>query len=285
MLTIGLINNMPTAAIRSAERQYHEILTEAAANTPLILRWFRVSGARPPHYESMDDLWDSKVDGLIVTGAEPKAARLSDEPFWLPLTQTIDWAARNTRSTIWSCLAAHAAVLYLDGVERQPREQKLFGVFDSIKITDHPLFADAEPIWRVPHSRWNDLPEAKLDACGYTVLAKSPDAGVDTFVKVFKESLFIFLQSHPEYDIGALKREYHRDVSRYHHGQQDSHPNVPANYFDGKTAAELEALHIDPAGIAKGLELVEHAELPEGWRHVAVQLYRNWFRYLDLVSV
>jgi hypothetical protein len=60
----------------------------------------------------------------IVTGAEPRAARLTDEPYWTALTQVMDWARENTISSVYSCLAVHAAVLHMDGVERH----KLLGV-------------------------------------------------------------------------------------------------------------------------------------------------------------
>ena len=65
-------------------------------------------------------MWDTRLDGLIVTGTEPKSKNLDDEPYWAALPQVIDWAREHTHSTIWSCLAAHAAVLHTDGIERRP---------------------------------------------------------------------------------------------------------------------------------------------------------------------
>jgi homoserine O-succinyltransferase len=280
MLTIGLVNNMPLAAIQSTERHFRDILTIAAEGIPITIRWFRLTGARPANYEPLEALWESDIDGLIVTGVEPKAELLPDEPFWQPLTRTIEWAAQHTASTIWSCLAAHAAVLHLDGVQRRPSLEKIFGVFNSIKTTDHELVANTQPTWSVPHSRWNDLPESELRQHGYTILAKSDDAGVDTFVKQCGRSLFIFIQSHPEYDIGALMREYRRDVARFHSGQQAHYPNTPRNYFDTHTAAALEALRTNPSAQNAGLELLEGAELPIAWTPLAVQLYRNWLQHL-----
>ena len=150
MLTIGLINNMPTSAIRSTERQFDELLRLAAQDMPLELRWFRLSGARPATYGRLEDLWASELDGLIVTGAEPRASVLSEEPFWAPLTRTIDWAAQHTISSIWSCLAAHAAVLHLDGVERRRFDEKIFGVFACTKTIEHEMLTNLHS-WAVPH--------------------------------------------------------------------------------------------------------------------------------------
>jgi homoserine O-succinyltransferase len=282
MLTIGIVNNMPTAAVHSTERHFNAILAAAAEDEDLQVRWFRFAGARPPNYERIEALWTSDLDGLIVTGAEPRAASLPDEPIWQPLTRTIEWAARRTSSVIWSCLAAHAAVLYLDGVERRPKHEKIFGVFESIKVADHPLVASTERAWRVPHSRWNDLQESDLTANGYAILAKSIEAGVDLFVKQRGESLFLFIQTHPEYDVGTLMREYRRDITRFFAGGQAVCPRPPHNYFDTVTAAALEAMERDDADERRveGLALLERATLPNGWEAAAVQLYRNWLLYL-----
>ena len=280
MLILGVVNNMPPAAIQSTERHFRELLTLAARGIPFEINWFRFAGARPSNYKRLEDLWDSHIDGLIVTGAEPRTERLQDEPYWPALTQTVQWASEHTSSTIWSCLAAHAAVLHLDGVERCRHGEKIFGIFDSVKAADHALVADSQPLWSVPHSRWNDLPEADLVSHGYDVLAKSIDAGVDTFVKQVKNSLFVFIQSHPEYDTGALMREYRRDVALYHSGRQERYPSLPRNYFDRHTAAGLEAFSSNPSHSSSSVNLLERAELPKGWTPLAVQLYRNWLLYL-----
>lgn len=275
MLTIGLVNNMPQAAIRSTERQFQAILQEAAQAVPFRLTWFRLTGARPAGYGDLHDLLASQPDGLIVTGAEPRAAQLTEEPFWAPLTETIGFAARQTVSTVWSCLAAHAAVLHLDGVTRHLHSQKIFGLFDSFRVNEHPLLANTAPVWRVPHSRWNDLAEADLTANGYLVLTKSRDAGVDLFVKTVAQSLFVFIQTHPEYNDDTLLREYRRDLTRYQSGQA-AYPLRPHNYFDDQTASDLDRQG-DPAG---GLHVLERATVVNHWRPMAVQLYRNWLHLL-----
>jgi len=282
MLVIGLVNNMPAAAIPATERQFCDLLTLAAREIPVHIRWFRLVGARPSHYERLEDLWASDLDGLIVTGAEPRAASLPDEPFWPPLTEIVAWAAQRTSSVIWSCLAAHAAVLYLDGVERRRHQDKFFGVFSSVKAAEHAILANIPSVWRVPHSRWNDLLEEHLVAGGYEVLARSHGAGVDLFVKQRQRSLFLFMQSHPEYAPNALMREYRRDIARFCAGQQDRYPNVPCNYFDIQTSAELESIRVDTLsnGSPRDLQVLEHAALPSDWREMAVQFYRNWLSYL-----
>jgi homoserine O-succinyltransferase len=281
MLRIGIANNMPAAAIRSTERQFEDILTAASAGSvPLRIQWYRLIGVRPEHYHRPEELWSDRLDGLIVTGAEPKAARLCDEPFWGPLTKTVDWAARNTSSSIWSCLAAHAAVHHLDGIERCPNSEKIFGLFEAVRTADHAILADTEPVWRVPHSRWNGVSEADLTAGGYSVLLRSDTAGVDTFVKQVDRSLFVFMQSHPEYDSTSLMREYHRDLVRFHSGTRNRHPNVPRDYFEATVAAELEALRDDPAIQERFRELSERVRPENSWWSTTVQMYSNWLSWL-----
>jgi len=282
MLTIGIVNNMPAAAIPSTERHFRDLLAAACQNTPFQIRWFRLTGARPVNYERLEDLWGSDLDGLIVTGAEPRAASLPDEPLWGPLTKTIEWAGRHTSSTIWSCLGAHAAVLYLDGVERRPRTEKIFGIFDSVKVAEHPMLAGTQSVWRVPHSRWNDLSEHDLKTRGYKVLAKSLDAGVDLFVKQFRSSLFLFIQTHPEYDVGTLLREYRRDLARFSTAEQSDCPKLPQNYFDDGVIAEFQSIKANAPSEqrARGISILDRAKLPDGWEPFAAQLYGNWVSHL-----
>src|SRR5260370_24091306 len=125
---LGLVNNMPDAALESTERQFLELLRAAAGDIPVRLRLFALpdvprTDAGRAHlsagYANLDELWDSRLDGLIVTGTEPRAPELNDEPYWDSFVNLLQWAQLNTASTICSCLAAHAAVLHMDGVHRQ----------------------------------------------------------------------------------------------------------------------------------------------------------------------
>jgi homoserine O-succinyltransferase len=291
-ITVGLVNNMPDAAIRATERQFGTLLR--ADGLDVTLRFFhlpqvvRSPAARATFltsYGVMDELRSSGVDGLIVTGAEPRAARLQDEPYWQALTELIDWAQDHTISTIWSCLAAHAAVLHLDGVERRPLPQKLFGVFECSKATEHRLLDGAPGQWPVPHSRLNDLDRAQLSAHGYVVLSSSPLAGADTFLKP-RNSLFVFFQGHLEYESQTLLREYIRDVTRFINGERDSYPDMPHGYFSAAMGAELEAIRSKAIADRRPEVLAAVAESPVArslsntWRGPATNIYGNWLRYL-----
>jgi homoserine O-succinyltransferase len=137
-LVIAVINNMPDAAIRVAERQICEVLAAASHGMTVDVRFYslpdipRGQKARAhieECYEDFGHLARNKPDGLFVTGAEPNAALLINEPFWPSLAALIDWSEQESVPTVWSCLAAHAAVLQLDGIERRRLPQKLSGIF------------------------------------------------------------------------------------------------------------------------------------------------------------
>ncbi len=150
-LDIGLVNNMPDAALDATERQFRALLDAAAGDFTVRLTLYTLPdvprtdfGRRQvSRYASFEDLWARHHDGLIVTGTEPQAADLKDEPFWGSLTRLLEWAERNTHSTVLSCLAAHAGILHIDGIVRRPLGDKRFGIFECVRVSDHPLTAAA----------------------------------------------------------------------------------------------------------------------------------------------
>lgn len=292
-LQIGVVNNMPDAALRTTERQWRELLGAAAGDDLRFeLRFYSLREVPRSYtgrmhvadnYADIERLWDG-VDGLIVTGTEPIAANLPDEPYWPALGRLIDWARENTATTIFSCLGAHAAVRHLDDIDRRPLGEKLSGIFDCERAGEHCLL-DAAPLrWRVPHSRHNEIPEKQLVEHGYRVLSHSEAAGADLFVKDCG-SLFVFLQGHPEYDGGALLREYRRDIKRFLAGESPRYPAMPRNYFDEEVAAVLAEFRAQ-AMEDQGIDLIENfpaaadksREFP--WREPAIRIAANWLRYI-----
>jgi len=233
-LVIGLVNNMPDGALDSTERQFRGLLHAASDNLSMSLRYFSLPGLpRGPQgqdyvsqrYENISELWSRPLDGLIVTGTEPRATLLEDEPYWPALRDLVDQVNDHAITTIWSCLAAHAAVFHMDGIRRRPLREKLSGVFECRKTIDHEIVAHAPSRWCVPHSRENELPEEELTSKGYRVVSMSPEVGADMFIQEGK-ALSIFLQGHLEYDPDALFREYRRDVRRFLAGERGNYPTL-----------------------------------------------------------
>ena len=296
VIEVGLVNNMPDAALQATERQFMGLLGQAAEGRAVRMHLFSLPGiargaAATAHmagiYAGLDDLGRTPLHGLIVTGCEPRAASLAVEPYWESMTRLVDWAEHNTVSTLWSCLAAHAAVLHLDGIARRRLPQKRSGVFGCAPVMAHPLLAGAPARLDVPHSRWNDLAEADLSAHGYDVLTRSAEAGVDLFAKQWR-SLFVFFQGHPEYDPEALAREYRRDIARFLRGERPDHPAMPHGYFDSPTAEALDAFaalaRADPAAVSLSdlpRGLAPRADLLAAWQTTVRPVVRNW---LDLLG-
>ena len=249
-LTIGLINNMPDAALQATERQFMRLLRQAAGDIRIDFHCFSLPSVHRSQtakwrvdrqYTDIADLDRLQIDGLIVTGAEPNAATLPEEPFWQDLTDIIDWAKTNTRSTIWSCLAAHAAVLHLDGIERQRLDAKCSGIYDCSKVANHWLTDDLPSPFRVSHSRLNELRAQDLSTRGYQLLTHSPEAGVDIFAKQLR-SQFVFFQGHPEYDAavaGAGISARHLPLSRGRAGHLSGPPCRLFRHRDRGEACKL----------------------------------------------
>ena len=294
-LTIGLVNLMPDATFIATESQFRQLLTAGATRAAFQLKLFTLpSLARAgsvldyanARYETTEQLYEQSLDGLIITGTEPKQADLRREPYWADMTRLIDWAAINTASTIFSCLVAHVAVLHLDGVERRRMPGKLTGVMACAKTGQHWLTDGAPEVWHTPHSRWNDVSEADLTAHGYQVLVRSEVAGADLFVKTVG-SRFVFLQGHPEYDGDSLQKEYRRDVRRFLTGESQAHPSLPANVFAPEVAEQLQelaqrAIATRDEGVYDAVSRLALAgPVAPHWRPDAVRLYRNWLSHLS----
>ena|SRR5579862_7344095 len=296
-IVIGLLNNMPDPALEATENQFAALLGAAAGSHSVRLRLsYLPEVPRGPaalehierSYWRIEELLRQPPDALIVTGTEPRAPSLCDEPYWGRFVEVLQWAERHTISSIWSCLAAHAAVQLLDGISRQRLPHKRFGVFEHQLRAGEPLVAGLTAPLLMPHSRWNDIPIEQLRRSGYRLLSWSEDSGADFFVKQ-RNSLFCFFQGHPEYERTTLFREYRRDVGRYLSGQQANYPPLPPRYL---SAAASEALRTFerramaqrdpqlftqfPAGAADGAQ--------SGWQGAAAGIYGNWLAHVAAVK-
>ena len=213
---------------------------------------------------------------------EPKAARLVEEPYWDRFERLLAWAEAHTVSSVWSCLAAHAAMQLLDGIERRRLVEKRFGVFEhNILLAGYPMVSGISARLSTPHSRWNELPVAALRKARYAVVSGSPETGADLFVKQ-SQSLHVFFQGHPEYGETTLFREYRRDIGRFLQGEQPAYPTIPRGYFSADVAARFVAFE-RRALAAPTIELLSSLPIDAGsacacnkWGAAAVRIYHNW---------
>jgi len=294
-IEIALLNNMPDPALEDTEMQFMEVLETAAGDIPVRLKLYSLPmiprGDRGKQhlgsfYHGVDDLWSRRFDAVIMTGTEPRQPDLREEPYWCALAEVLDWAERNTASTVLSCLAAHAGVLHGDGIRRQPLDDKQFGVFESAKVYNHELTRYAAQTMRFPHSRWNEVREDELTSCGYKVLTKSALTGVDLFVKQRRKSLFVHFQGHPEYGTRTLLKEYRRDIKRFLRQERETYPTMPHGYFDVAAATlltkfqETALAHRSDEQLVFFPEAVVAGALQNTWQFSATGIYRNWLHYL-----
>ncbi len=295
-LTIALVNNMPDSALSATERQYCSLLGAASDGIVIHLKFYsppeirRSASARTHiahYYEDYAELERSAPDGIIVTGTVPRTNRLEDEALWPALSRLVDWVDDCSIPSVWSCLAAHLAVLKMDGIERQRLPRKLSGVFDC-RMTGrtHRILHGLPNRWQVPHSRYNTLRESDLVSSGYSILSRSRIAGPDIFMRQ-DQALHMFFQGHPEYEATTLLREYRRDVTRFLRGDRPDFPDMPTGYFDRETQVRLQAF-AEAAQLRAGRDLMAefetlvHQVSPTGsWPSAAHRVYLNWVSYLD----
>jgi homoserine O-succinyltransferase len=285
---------MSDGALRATEAQFCGLVREAAPKTfDIVFRFFSLAEIKRSdetraymqgRYAPINELERDGVDALMVTGAEPRCARFEDEPYWSSLARIIDWAEVAQVPSVWSCLAAHAAVWRRYGIARRRGDAKRCGVFALRRSAGRPLLHGAPASVFAPHSRWNDLDGLELEAAGMEILTRSDEIGVDTFVRRTGRAMSMFFQGHPEYDAGALGREYLRDVSRYLRGQQRLLPPPPQNYFDHGATQVLADLSRrlqttqDPALLTEVTQVVELRRPSAPWRDWAAHAYRIWLR-------
>jgi homoserine O-succinyltransferase/O-acetyltransferase len=295
LIYLGLVNNMPDPALQTTEQQFIKLIDSAAEGRAVHLSLFSLpkiprtdwgQAYLERSYRQVSDLRHAHLDGLIITGAEPRASDLRNEPFWINLANVLDWAEGNTISSICSCLAAHAAVLHIDGIGRAALRDKCFGIFEQTKVSEHPILEGVPSRFQFPHSRWNEIREDSLASHGYTILATSPESGVDSFAKQ-RKSLFIFFQGHPEYEARTLLGEYRRDVSRFLKGERETYPNIPRGYLDEETRAALSSFQERATSdrredlLAFFPTVIATRFLKNTWQLTAERIYGNWLSYIS----
>ncbi len=293
-IVVALVNNMPDAALKATERQFATLLMAAAGTHRVRLRLTRLPEVPreaqalesiEASYWPLEQVLDDAPNAIIVTGSEPRANTLEEEPYWKRLVQLLDWAQTYATSSIWSCLAAHAAVQALDGIRRCRLPEKRFGVFEHRSVADMPLLEGIGAPLLTPHSRWNDLPAQPLRAAGYRILSASPECGVDMFVRE-ERALLVGFQGHPEYEETTLLKEYRRDVGRFLRRELDEWPHLPSGYFSVEGTEILRAFRdrTEPSRDPSLLETFPLSKIAAGlratWRPAAVRIYRNWLSYV-----
>ena len=256
-LRIVLLNLMPKKI--ETETQLSRLL----GNTPLQIELELVrmkshesSNTSQEHllsfYRTFDEIQDQRFDGMIITGAPVEQMPFEAVDYWQELCQIMEWSKTNVHSTLHICWGAQAGLYYHYGVDKQPLEKKLFGVFPhQVEYKRSILFRGFDDIFMVPHSRHTTVRREDIEKIPeLRILASSEEAGV--YAVFTKQGRQIFIMGHSEYDADTLKNEYFRDVNA------NKPIEIPKNYFPNDDPSRPPLVR---------------------WRSSANLLFCNWLNY------
>ena len=203
-------------------------------------------------YKTFDDIKDKTFDGMIITGAPVELMPFEEVEYWKELCEIMEWTKTHVHSTFHICWGAQAGLYYHYGINKQPLDKKMFGIFPH--IADYKksiLFRGFDDVFMVPHSRHTTIKREDIEKCPeLKILASSEEAGV--YAIATEGGKQIFITGHSEYDANTLKNEYLRDLG------EGKPIEIPKNYFPDD----------DPT-----------REPIVSWRSHANLLYSNWLNY------
>ena len=203
-------------------------------------------------YRTFDDIKDKTFDGMIITGAPVELMPFEQVEYWKELCEIMEWTKTHVHSTFHICWGAQAGLYYHYGINKQPLDKKMFGIFPH--IADYKksiLFRGFDDVFMMPHSRHTTIKREDIEKCSeLKILASSEEAGV--YAIATEGGKQIFITGHSEYDANTLKNEYLRDLG------EGKPIEIPKNYFPDD----------DPT-----------REPIVSWRSHANLLYSNWLNY------
>ncbi len=256
-LKIMLLNLMPTKEVTETQ------LLRLLSNTPLQIDISLVhmeghvsKNTDQSHldkfYISSEDLFKTKFDGMIVTGAPVEQIPFKEVDYWNDLCRIMDYAKENVFCTLYICWGAMAGLYHLHGIDKHVVETKFSGIFYSKLLNSkEPLMRGFDDWFPVPTSRYTYIKtEDVLADDRLELLAFSKETGL-TLAKS-KDNRSIFMTGHLEYDPETLANEYKRDLDK------GINPHLPENYFTDD----------DP-----------EKPIVSKWRSTAHLFYSNWLNY------
>ena len=252
LIRVAFVNNMPDGAFDATQRQFLDLLSDAAP-ADIEIRSGATHGRRSSRrpvaarvaddYLSTEPLREDPPDVVIVTGSSrsrPTWRTNRTGPRWSSSPQ---WARVHVPSMVLSCLAAHAALDIFHGVRREHLDRKFTGVFNQVTSSDHPLVQGMASSLVLPHSRTNTVDDDRLREVGYDIAMWCEPSGWSVASRRLDGCEVVLIQGHPEYDPASLLFEYRRDARRFANAERDDEPPLPANCASGSDWTSLEALH------------------------------------------
>jgi len=203
-------------------------------------------------YQSIDDVKESKYDGLIITGAPIEMLQYEDVNYWEELSEIMEWSKTNVTSTLHICWGAMAGLYYHYGIDKFIRKEKISGIYKhTINDSREKLLSGFDDEFLVPHSRYADFRREDIEKVPeLKILSESEEAGL--YLIASQDGKQIFMTGHPEYDAFTLQKEYERDKAA------GLNPIIPENYFPNDDPSQQPKLR---------------------WRMHSSLLFSNWLNY------
>lgn len=203
-------------------------------------------------YKTFNEVKNQNFDGMIITGAPVEHLEFEEVEYWDELCEIMEWSKTHVHSTFHICWGAQAGMYYHFGVQKQPLDKKMFGIFEHKVTYNNPiLFRGFDDVFNVPHSRHTTVLREDIEKVPeLKILAESDEAGV--YAVMTENGKQIFITGHSEYDRDTLKNEYLRDIAA------NKPIEIPKNYFPD-----------------------DNPDLPPivKWRAHANLIYSNWLNY------
>lgn len=204
-------------------------------------------------YLTIDDVWERRFDGLIVTGAPVERLEYEDVEYWPELCRIFEWSKTHVFSTFHICWGAQAGLYYHYGVKKHLLPEKLSGVYrHRVLHRKKILMRGMDDTFYVPQSRYTGIDEVDVRSNpALYVVADSLEAG--SYLILACSSRQIFVTGHSEYDRYDLDKEYKRDL------EKGLHPKIPKNYYPNDDPAKEPIL---------------------SWRSSSNCTYTNWLNFV-----
>ncbi len=256
-LQLVFVNLMPTKVVTETQ------ILRYLSNSPLQVdvEFVHMSTHHSTHtaqehlltfYKTFDQIRDRKFDGMIITGAPVENMAFEEVDYWEELCEIMEWSKTNVTSTFHICWGAQAGLYYHYGIQKQPLDKKMFGVFEhGVNRPTAKLMRGFDSSFYVPHSRHTTVLREDIEKVPeLEILSESPEAGV--YIVFTKAGKQIFVTGHSEYDADTLHKEYMRDVDK------GLPIDVPKNYYPDDDPTKPPMMR---------------------WRSHASLIYANWLNY------
>ncbi|MEE1073209.1 MAG: homoserine O-succinyltransferase [Cellulosilyticum sp.] len=255
-LKIAILNLMPV-------KQETEVqLLRLLSNTPLQMD---VTLVRPlshnskntskeylkTFYKTFQEIEHQNFDGMIITGAPVEQIPFEEVNYWSELIEIMEWSKTHVTSTFHICWGAQAGLYYHYGVPKYNLPQKMFGIFEHIKVQNEKLLQGLDDYVNIPQSRHSTVKRVDIEKCeALKLLLYSEESGVGLVIS--EDGKQIFMTGHGEYDPLTLDQEYKRDLAK------DLPIQMPKYYYKNN--------HVEEGVVVR-------------WRSHMYAIFSNWLNY------